>query len=91
MANFNADICSTQIFKTNKNENYVLFRKYEQHRNRRLSSIERYMKRHGLLFKNEFLEFCYESYKHIRMPYIETIARKRGWILSTEYLRIIHY
>ena len=71
--------------------NKVKRRKRKEYTNRQLARIERYMKKHHLLLKNEFLEFSYLPTKHIRIPYIENICRNRNWISKECNLKIIHY
>ena len=71
--------------------NKVRKRKRNEYINRQLSRIERYMKKHHLLLKNEFLEFSCLPTKHIRIGYIENICRNKNWIFKKCHLKIIHY
>ena len=79
------------LYEIKKYRNHNKLRKRDEYTNRQLSRIERYMKKHHLLLKNEFLEFSYLPTKHIRIGYIENICRNKNWISREWHLKIIHY
>lgn len=70
--------------------NFVDRRREKERKNRRLSEIETYMKKHNLLFKDEFLEFSKTKTQHIRLPYIECICRSSKMIGEDEFLKIVN-
>jgi len=57
--------------------------------NRKLRTVERYMKQNDLLHKDEMLEFTKDQQKHIRGDFINYIAKKRKMIRKKEYVKII--
>jgi hypothetical protein len=76
-------------FTEKKYYNYIDGRSSKERKNRLLSKIEEYMKKHNLLFKNEYLEFSKIETKHIRISYIQCICIDKEWIYPDEFLKIV--
>lgn len=68
---------------------YMKDRTRKKIQNRKLRTVERYMKQHYLLNKDEMLEFTKYNPKHIRGDFINYVAKKRKMIRKKEYVKII--
>lgn len=69
--------------------NYIRGRNKSKRRNRKLRRIERYMRSHSLLLKDEYLDYSKHAARHIRGDYINFICRKQGFIDKNRYLIIV--
>ena len=63
--------------------------RYNKNNNRKLSYLEKYMKKISLLMKNEYLSVVTRTIKHIRIPFIEFIAKQFGLIPNNKHLEIL--
>lgn len=78
------------FYECDKRYCYMKNRTEKKNQNRKLRTVERYMKLHDLLHKDEMLEFTKEQKKHIRGDFINYIAKKRKMISRKEYVKIIY-
>ena len=79
----------TFFYDCDKKYCYDKNRNHKKKQNRKLRTVERYMKQVGLLEKNEMLIFSTKT-KHIRGDFINFIAKRQHMIKKREYVKIIN-
>ena len=76
-----------EIFLISYDKNKKL--NYDEQKNRKLWSLEEYLRKNSLLMKNEYLSVVTQVIKHIRIPYIEFIAKQYGLMPNNKHLEIL--
>ena len=79
----------TFFYDCDKKYCYDKNRNHKKRQNRKLRTVERYMKHVDLLHKDEMLVFSART-KHIRGDLINFIAKRQKLIRKKEYVKIIN-